>query len=744
MNESISWWRRLFLLNWTHRLTVLLVGVLLLQFVYWIAKEDGVWLPETVVIVELTLLVTFLLEHIPRLHWLLRGALQVVLIVVINAMVLEQFHVRGPMQLSSFFSSRLFLNLYELTPYLWFGLGAWVLYLTLLWWVEVKWRVYALMIVSVLAMCIRDSFSSIYLWPQVAMTVGCGLFLLILCHLQRLRKKDPDTWSYLADYPTSIAVPVIALISLTVMIGTIMPEVGPLLTDPYTAWRAYRGEPVNFTTGKGIEVAPAVSSADTSSGYSRNDTALGSGFQFDYTPVMTVDTTHRSYWRGETRSLYNGKGWDLGESDKRAGASAVRADTVLTTDPRSAGSKMRTVEVKQTVTMLNEEPYPVLFGALNVQKVVDLNGIKTGFEGLQWVPMQSELRYNEQRQAYPKTYIVISQMPVIDEDVLRKTSEPANRAELAEYLQLPDNVPARVRQLAAELTKDATNPYDKAKKIEDYLRITFPYSNKPDLTKGRSRDFVDRFLFEIKEGYCDYYSSAMAVMSRSVGLPTRWVKGYASGLSAMSQEEALGFLGDQGGLVDPDAAGVYTVRNADAHSWVEVYFSGYGWVPFEPTAGFALPRATIQEELPAETSTQTAAPVEPEEPADMSRHVQWMSMTGLGLLAAAIVAFLGWKFQILEVIRERLERRRASLLKQKVIVECERLLRICRRNGYVRQEHETLREAVRRWTQQSKWMKADLEQILSIFEKAKYSKADITEQDWQQAAQIVEKLRSQF
>ncbi|MFH5182710.1 DUF3488 and DUF4129 domain-containing transglutaminase family protein [Paenibacillus sp. TAB 01] len=744
MNEPVTWWRQFFFSNWTHRLTVLLAGLLLLQFVFWIAKEDGVWLPETVRIVELTLLATFILEHIPRLHWLFRGLLQLAVLIIINTLVLESFDVIQPIRLASFFSSRLFLNLYELTPYLWFSLGAWVVYLSVIWWVEVKWRVYALMILSVLAMCIRDSFSSVYLWPQVAMSVGCGLFLLILCHFQSLRKKDPAAWGHLADYPTSIAVPVIALICLTVTIGTVMPEVGPILTDPYTAWRTYRGEPVNFTTGKGIEVAPVVSNADTSSGYSRNDAALGSGFEFDYTPVMTVDTTHRSYWRGETRSLYSGKGWDLSDSDKRAGVSAVRADNLLANDPRSAGSKMRTVEVKQTVTLLNEEPYPVLFGAFNVQKVTDLNGVKTGFEGLQWVPMQGELRYNAQRQPYPKTYTVISQMPVIDEEGLRKATEPVNRSEFAEYLQLPDNLPARVRQLANDVTKDAVNPYDKAKKIEEYLRTTFPYSNKPDLSKGRSRDFVDRFLFEIKEGYCDYFSSAMAVMSRSIGLPTRWVKGYASGLSAVSQEEMFGFMSDEAGLVDPDAAGVYTVRNADAHSWVEVYFSGWGWVPFEPTAGFALPQVSIPEELQTEPAAVPETMETVEEPADLSNHVHWVRLTGIGLLLAALAAFLVWKFQIIEVLHERLERRRASLLKQKVIVECERLLRICRRNGYERQEHETLREAMRRWTKQSKWMKADLDQILAIFEKAKYSKAEITEEDWQQASELIEKLRSQF
>ncbi|MCR8631486.1 transglutaminase TgpA family protein [Paenibacillus radicis (ex Xue et al. 2023)] len=743
MNETTPWWQKFLWQNWTHRLTALLVGLILYQIVIWISKEQGTWLPETVLIVELALLATFLLEHIPKLHWLLRGLIQLIVLIAINVRVLVQYSVIDEMPFSSFFSSKLFLNLYQLTPYLWFSLSAWVIYLTLIWWVEVKWRVYALMIIGVLGMCIRDSFSTVYLWPQVAMTVGCGLFLLILCHFQQLRKKDPTAWSYLADYPTSIAVPVISLVSLTLIFGAAMPEVNPVLTDPYTAWRNFRGEPVNFTTGKGIETATSAANGDASSGYSRSDASLGGGFEYDYTPVMSVDTTHRSYWRGETRSLYSGKGWEASENDKRATTVGVRADNVLPTDPRMAGSPLKTFEITQNITMLSEEKYPVLFGAYTVQKLVEMNGAKNGFDPVLWAPGQSELRFNEQRQpVYPKTYTLVSQMPIIDEDALRLAPmEPPNRAELAPYLQVPETVPNRVRQLAVDITKDSPNPYDKAKKIEQYLREKYPYTNKPDLSKGRSRDFVDRFLFEIKEGYCDYYSSAMAVLSRSVGLPTRWVKGYASGLSAI-QDEFIYSMGEQG-LVDPDGAGVYTVRNADAHSWVEVYFSGIGWIPFEPTSGFVLPRAVPEQELTFDPSTLPDAAAVTEESNSFYNSGQAAGIGGIIVLFAALAAFIVWKLQVIELIREKLERRRASLLKQKVIVECERMLRICRRKGYTRLEHETLREAVRRWSKQSKWLKADLEQVLFIFEKAKYSRAEITEEDWQSTSQLVEKLRSQ-
>lgn len=738
--KPLSWLKHLLFHNWPHRLTVLLCGVFLLQFTIWFSKEEGMWLRETVVIVQLTLLTIFIMEHVPRIHWLLRGAIELAAILVIHIQVLQRFEVIEPMKLTSFFTSQLFLNLYDLTPYLWFGLGAWVAYLTMIWWVEVKWRLYALLVVTVLAMCIRDSFSAIYLWPQAAVIVGCGLLLLILCHFTQLRRKDASAWQHLAQYPASIAFPVVSLVSLTIFIGALMPEVGPTLTDPYTAWRNFKGEPMNFTTGKGVQVSTSVDAADSSSGYSRNDSNLGGGFQFDYTPVMAVETTHRAYWRGETRSLYTGSGWEESDSERRSAWSAVRPGNPVPLDPRHPTGNRKTVEVTQTVTLLTDQRYPVLFGAYAVQKVTGINGEKSGFEPLQWSSQQSELRFSE-RQPYPKTYTVVSQMPIVDEAALRALPMEPARSGMNQYLQLPDNLPERVRTLAGEITREATNPYDKAKRIEQYLQLNFPYTNRPDLSKGRSRDFVDRFLFEIQEGYCDYYSSAMVVMARSVGLPTRWVKGYAAGATDLNGE-LLGFFPEE--TMDADASGVYTVRNSDAHSWVEVYFNGYGWIPFEPTSGFVLPM--VAPEVGSATDTSEAPAPIVEETVENSPVVEPHHVATGGIIAAValLAAFLIWKLQLIELLRERERRRRASLLKQKVIVECERLLRIFRRNGYVREEHETLREATLRWSKQSRWMKSELDTVLHVFEKAKYGNEEITEEDWRQTTQIVEKLRSQM
>jgi hypothetical protein len=120
-----------------------------------------------------------------------------------------------------------------------------------------------------------------------------------------------------------------------------------------------------------------------------------------------------------------------------------------------------------------------------------------------------------------------------------------------------------VRALAEDITKDYDNPYDKVTALEGYLR-TIPY-NELISAPPPGRDGVDYFLFDSRQGYCDYYASSLAVMARAVGIPGRLASGYTRGEYH-------------------SVSNVYRVRESNAHTWVEIYFPRYGWVEFEPTA----------------------------------------------------------------------------------------------------------------------------------------------------------------
>jgi transglutaminase-like putative cysteine protease len=140
----------------------------------------------------------------------------------------------------------------------------------------------------------------------------------------------------------------------------------------------------------------------------------------------------------------------------------------------------------------------------------------------------------------------------------------------ARYLQLPENFPPEIADLAAQITAAAGTPYDKAVAITDYLRANIRYNRTITSSIPEGEDPLAWFLFTSKEGFCNYYASAEVVMLRSVGIPARLAVGFSDG------EHKL-----------PDRR---IVRQRNAHAWPEVYFPGLGWVEFEPTS-YELPLA---------------------------------------------------------------------------------------------------------------------------------------------------------
>ncbi|CAN7431444.1 transglutaminase domain-containing protein [Paenibacillus sp. LjRoot153] len=739
-----TWWSRILLKDWAMRVSAIFVGIFLYQFLIWIMKEDGLWLPETVSFVTWTLVLTTATYCIPKIKDGWRGFLQFVIIIWFHGLGMGYHwvavHITNWKEALRFIG----LNAGQFEPYIWFSLGAWIIYLFAMWSVQSRFRIVVLIFVSILFFAVRDSFSTIFLWPQVAMILLCGFLLLIVRHFSQLKKKAPDVWETISDYPSSFTVPILILIGVITLAGVFAPTVNPILTDPYTAWKVSRGESVPLL-GKGVSIA--TSTADASSGYSRDDSRLGGGFRFDYTPVMTIESTKRTYFRGETRSMYNGKGWELGPTEKRLPAYRVNLNP-LPLDPRFDVSLLKTQEVTQSVVMDREETFPVLFGGYAIQKIVEINQGENPFQRIIWTPRQSELRFTG-RSNYPKDYSIVVQEPILEEDLLRQTQQDfANKPEWAEYLQVPVDLPERVKQLALDITKTATNPYDKAKLIEKYLSEHYPYTNTPDETKGKSKDFVDRFLFEVKQGYCDYYSTAMAVLTRSLGLPTRWVKGYSSGASSIADDiREQGILSQLGATIDLDGAGTYTVRNSDAHSWVEVYFEGFGWISFEPTSGFVLPNVfpeatPVVEDLPTDTETSTLPEETTEAPSFTWLWLTLSSVVGVGLLSVAV--FFLVRSEAWHNWRARRKQLQVVNFNQKIIVEFERMLRACRRKGYTRYEYETVREATTRWSTQSKWMKKELDALIELFERAKYSQSAVSEVEYQQANQLIIRVKEQI
>jgi hypothetical protein len=136
-------------------------------------------------------------------------------------------------------------------------------------------------------------------------------------------------------------------------------------------------------------------------------------------------------------------------------------------------------------------------------------------------------------------------------------------------LYLPENtgyIPQVIKDAAVTATKGSTSMFDEAQHIQNYLRAEFTYSaeNNPDIPGNED---AMTWFFQNKKGFCTFFATAMALMGRSLGLPTRIAEGFSLGSFDAAQK-------------------AYIVRGTDTHAWTQIYFGKYGWIDFEPTASF--------------------------------------------------------------------------------------------------------------------------------------------------------------
>ncbi|NLO06140.1 MAG: transglutaminase domain-containing protein [candidate division WS1 bacterium] len=143
-------------------------------------------------------------------------------------------------------------------------------------------------------------------------------------------------------------------------------------------------------------------------------------------------------------------------------------------------------------------------------------------------------------------------------------AEPPPRVDLQHALQVPEDLPERVRALAREIAAEAGNdPTQIAIAMEGHLRLEYEYDLEAPPVPDK-QDFIDHFLFGSRRGWCNHYATAMVVMLRVVGVPARLATGFTSGEFVA-------------------ARGVWEIRDQDAHAWAEVFLPGTGWVDFDPT-----------------------------------------------------------------------------------------------------------------------------------------------------------------
>lgn len=517
-----------------------------------------------------------------------------------------------------------------------FFLLLWMTTYLLNYWIRVRKNILLFFSLTVLFITILDTFSPYNAEKSIVVILGIGFIIMGLLYAQKMidENKEHVKGSFLFATIGSL----VGLLVLSGVLAYFLPKAGPSWPDPVPFFTASKPSASGGGEGTGSGVHRKV-------GYGENDEKLGGAFVADDTPVFRATVRTKQYWKIETKDTYTTKGWI--QSDTEAQISSYNNGEAFQSDI-APGSEETTTTA--SISMFAE--FPFIMQPYGIKQVDALEQVT-----FSWNATNQKLSTFNGGSTVPiANYDIMYSEPVYSLKALRNTKiESLNElsSEFDRYLQLPENLPTRVRDLAASITDGDKSLYEKAKSIERYFRQnSFRYDQKLAAIPEGDTDYVDQFLFETKVGYCDNFSTSMVVLLRSEGIPARWVKGFAPG--EIIQKE--------------DSIPIYEITNNNAHSWVEVYFPNIGWMTFEPTIGFSnnvkldydLDIQTDELETPKKSPTPSPPKPKPsKERAEVSEGftkvmgdtVKWV----LDRKAAAIWTTIGLAFICLIAYRYRLK-----------------------------------------------------------------------------------------
>jgi transglutaminase-like putative cysteine protease len=307
-----------------------------------------------------------------------------------------------------------------------------------------------------------------------------------------------------------------------------------------------------FFLSYGMDLTPQVS------GFSE-EVALDSfgAIRLNYTPVMRITLPEISdqaqlpmklYWKGLSYNYYNGKRWRTDVRKWKHLSVQSRYQRLYWFHRRPSTENLLAQQVE-----LTSPGFDVLFGS---DKVYAVEG---KFLSLQYdqVTDNTQVVFDP----FSLNYTIYSDIAVPPEEALRNDRGSYPNIITYLYLQLPE-LAERIQELAHQIGDSYDNAYDKASAIQNFLMQNYEYSL--DVQRTPNLLPLEDFLFVNKAGHCEYYATSMAILLRILGVPTRVVNGFAQG-----RWNEFGHF--------------FTVRQSDAHAWVEVFFPSHGWVAFDPT-----------------------------------------------------------------------------------------------------------------------------------------------------------------
>jgi transglutaminase-like putative cysteine protease len=276
--------------------------------------------------------------------------------------------------------------------------------------------------------------------------------------------------------------------------------------------------------------------------------------------LFEVEADRAEYWRMFTLDRYDGESWTSTDPDGSEASVRLSAPATL---PRSGGAPPPGAETLiQIFRILGDFDS----GALPMAQTAEEIGGPIG--DIAWDPRLGQAFIDGELEP-GITYTVRSRIVVPTPEELDRVDHPAPRTH-GRYTELPAELDRRIAAMAKRWTAGATTAYRRVLEIQQHFQGDgFVYST--DVEPADDAEGLLEFLTKTRAGFCQHYSSAMAIMVRTLGLPARIGVGFGSG------------------TVQED--GSYLVRTTDAHVWVEVWFPRYGWLQFEPQPGTAHPNA---------------------------------------------------------------------------------------------------------------------------------------------------------
>jgi hypothetical protein len=361
------------------------------------------------------------------------------------------------------------------------------------------------------------------------------------------------------------------LFASTMLVPSIFPSINAYLEK--------RSEPVRtFFNNEGLyDTINQYQLTQARTGFSEHDEQLGGPLYENNEVVFTARQKNESYWKVENKSIYTGNGWT--EKEEKTIVPIDFLPHSLTSFKSDAEATAETIELSldPSLTYL-----PFAYGNVQLKTIKENNHPQIYF-------IPDTQRFIIGTHSEPLTVeLEVDRLDMDRQKLAGIELTPTDLETQEENLQLPQDLPQRISDLAKEITASSTTLLEKTEAVEAYLHKTggFRYSRIDTPHTPSGRDYVDYFLFDSKVGYCDNFSSSMVVLLRTLDIPARWTKGFSTGTRTEDEN------GPQ-----------YTIRNSHAHSWPEVFFPGVGWIPFEPTATFTGPADTPSETAAAEETT---------------------------------------------------------------------------------------------------------------------------------------------